>query len=58
MASVMMRQYGWRTGKMHTGAGLMNDDARDKIDKAIADRTYVGQEGAGIGYLIAGRRPG
>jgi SAM-dependent methyltransferase len=30
----------------------------DKIDKAIADRTYAGREGAGIGYLIAGRKPG
>jgi len=30
----------------------------DKIDEAIADRTYAGREGAGIGYLIAGRKPG
>jgi ubiquinone/menaquinone biosynthesis C-methylase UbiE len=30
----------------------------DKIDKAIADRTYAGREGAGNGYLIAGRKPG
>ena len=29
----------------------------DKFDKAIADRTYVGA-GAGIGYLVAGRKPG
>jgi ubiquinone/menaquinone biosynthesis C-methylase UbiE len=30
----------------------------EKIDKAIADQTYAGREGAGIGYLIAGRKPG
>ena len=30
----------------------------DKIDKAIADGTYVGREGAGIGYVIVGRKPG
>jgi ubiquinone/menaquinone biosynthesis C-methylase UbiE len=30
----------------------------DKIDKAIADRTYAGRDGAGIGYLIAGRKSG
>jgi ubiquinone/menaquinone biosynthesis C-methylase UbiE len=29
----------------------------DKFDKAIADRTYAGRAGAGIGYLIAGRKP-
>src|SRR5215471_6391526 len=29
----------------------------DKIDKAIADGTYAGRDGAGIGYL-AGRKPG
>jgi len=29
----------------------------DKIDEAIADRTYAGTEGAGIGYLIAARKP-
>jgi hypothetical protein len=30
----------------------------DKFDKAIADRTYAGGTGAGIGYLVAGRKPG
>ena len=37
---------------------LVAIDGSDKIDKAIADRTYAGREGAGIGYLIAGRKPG
>src|SRR5437868_6481997 len=32
--------------------------ASDKIDKATADQTYAGREGAGIGYLIAGRKAG
>lgn len=29
---------------------------RDKVDEAIADRTYAGA-GGGIGYLVAGRKP-
>jgi hypothetical protein len=29
----------------------------DKIDKAIANQTYAGREVAGVGYLIAGRKP-
>jgi hypothetical protein len=36
---------------------LVAIDGSYKIDKAIADRTYAWREGAGIGYLIAGRKP-
>jgi ubiquinone/menaquinone biosynthesis C-methylase UbiE len=36
---------------------LVAIDGNDKFDKAIADRTYAGT-GGGIGYLVAGRKPG